>query len=242
MIRIRCIVDPPAAAITLELDGRTLSRAVDLAAVPEASRERVLALAMAELVAVALTPDRPSAPIASIEIEPTAVDPVAPRNLEVLARASALGDGRVLGVGAAYTFRAPPLALQIDAHYDHGSHESVLGRVAIDQAGGGVRLGADVRLGPLQFGPALGLRIGVLRLSGVPASGDIHATHLTGPTGGPFASLGAALAVGDAYVRAGAEIGYLALGLRARVDDRSERVIEIGGPWMTAVVGAGFGW
>jgi hypothetical protein len=81
-----------------------------------------------------------------------------------------------------------------------------------------------------------------MRLSGVPAMDGVEARQLTGPVGGPFASFGAAFAAGDGFVRVGAEMGHLVMDVRARVDDRSMRRVDVSGRWLAAHVGAGFGW
>jgi hypothetical protein len=255
-VRIRCAGEK--AEVTVELDGRRAARTVELAGFPAGSRDRVIALAVAELAAVAVSiavgsparrlgPARPgrALPVKAEErVELTAApEPAATQNLEIAGRLSMLGRGNALfGVGVGYTHLLGPFALTVDAHYDHGEVPSSLGRVAMDMAGGGARVALPARLGPVRFDPAVGFRVGALRLSGIAANRTVDADELTGPAGGPLASLGAALSTGAGFVRIGGEVGYLAFKMRADIDDVTERKIKIRGAWLTAQVGAGFDW
>jgi hypothetical protein len=167
------------------------------------------------------------------------------RRLRALGRRIAVGGVQLTGVGLAREMRLTHrLSWSAEVTYDRGRVDASLGHVSIQGAAGGARLDLTGDLGPVALAAGAGLRLGVANMAGVPrAMASVQKRSLTALFGGPFASLGGSLRLpGGARLGASAEAGYVALGMRARIETAAAGELDLTGWWLAGTLSADVGW
>jgi hypothetical protein len=257
-VRSSCVGE--TAELTVSAAGASRGRAIDLGAEPASTRARVLALAIAEVVAELREPPLPQPkPQASPEIQQDeaprpaqAQSPRAPpeKKTEAEARANAwrwtgIAHARAtasgvaaFGVGTRLARGLGWLDVSVDALADHASPRASIGRVDVDTLTLGVQLLATRRVGAVGVFAGPGARLGVARMSGSPAAPDrARGEAFVSPWGGPMAAIGARVAPRGLVLEASGEIGYALGRVDALVDGARE--IELGGVWGGAQLAVG---
>jgi hypothetical protein len=235
---------------------RVLSRSVELGAWGERSRPRLLAIAVAELVAESRSepppqPVRPPASPPETPPEPADTAPaIAPARLALppsAERAMALGAfavGRKIGrgpleLGAAirFTWDAPgQIGILAELGWERGSTGTPLGKVVGDTVGAAVAATFRPPWNPLGLRLGAGLRAGSARLSGREIAGVSVAGTVSGAWGGPLALAEVVWDAGRWTADFGAEAGLDLSPVRGLVDGGRE--VDLAGPWLAFRVGA----
>lgn len=182
------------------MTGKSVERRVALAQAAPTARARLLALAIAELVAASWSElesnPRPSAPTA---------EPLAPLIAREAARAAiarpfvelaafadthllASGDWLFGGGARAVFWISPRLSLRVDALADYGELSRAAGTVVVTMPSLSAALGASWTRGVLRPGVSLGVRGGYVWMSGVAASAGNVGTGERGAWFGPEAA------------------------------------------------------
>lgn len=234
-----------AAAIEVHdpLTGKTLGRSVSLNEEAPTGRARLLALAIAELIAASWTElesnPRPRVPPAVLVAPPAAREAaraaLAGRSIQLAAvfdtHLMASADW-LFGGGARASVRISRLLfLQVDALADYGQLDRPTGTVGVVMPSGSAALGVS-RWTSAALRPALsvGLRAGYVWMNGVPAGGAAVSAHQQGVWLGPEASLQvSAWASARVHPVVGLTAGAHLLGVRGTVNDG--RDVEAVGLW-----------
>jgi len=253
MVRLR--VDDP-------ITGKSLTREVELDESDVASRSRLIALAVAELVDASWTElesnPRPEVPPAGARPPPAAVEAARkvvqhrrPRQVD-----EDLGVTRMVVVVSRRAFFSESTAQwgggmrlgrdqfthvgwTADVLAEHGETEVSLGKVALDTLTLGGSLYLFRRWSRVTFQLGAGLGLGAARLSGTPyASQYARAGSGVAPWGWPTAIAAIRLRpIGPLVVEASGELGYVVLPMNGNVAGRAE--VTISGPWVGAQLGLG---
>jgi hypothetical protein len=239
------------ARVQTAFAGRAIDRNMDLASTPEAARPRVLAIAVAEGVAV----ERDEAPVRA-EAAPAALDPApadalpapappsdaaAAWRMEVLVHErSALASAQsAWGGGVRLAWDASGIEAAIDARGDRGSASVPLGHVDVSTASLGLSLGLRPRIGNIALRGAATLRGGMRVFAGDP--GDTAKTQsgsFVAASVSPGAELGADLRVGSVLVvGVTGEAGLELVPARAIVNGASQA--SMSGLWVGARASVG---
>jgi hypothetical protein len=251
-VLVRC--DAQRVQLTFEADGRTLRRDVDLEGVAREGRNRLLALAIAELVAASrseLTPEV-AAPIAPA---PAATPASTATAMPTLARddmrrfrlsISATGRGFFAGTGLLggagvrlAKHHAHHLGWLADIDFVHGRGSSALGTVSSDVLSVGTALQFHKSWSRISVQGGVGLRGGAARLGG-DAMGrtDVTASSLWAPWGGAMLAGGASFApTRRLLVELGIEAGYTFLPVRGLITGQDN--ISVEGAWVGLQIGIG---
>lgn len=234
------------------LTGKKLLRLVDLQRHKPAAQPRLLALAIAELVATSWTelitnptPTlEPVGKVAPVEERAAAVRTLEERRwrlaglgwgrMLVVPRAGAIGWGPALGLRASIV---EPFGVVCELDASWATLSTPDGRVDVELFGGGVGAAARWRLGLVELEPGLILRVAHGRLSGVPTTAARAPATFTGPFGGPALTVAAGLSVGPFSVRVGVEGGILVWSLRGL--DAGQPVVSLEGLFGAVRLGVG---
>jgi hypothetical protein len=233
--RLECT--PEGARITVSgvVSDPPLRLEVGLTELAPAARPRLLALALAELIATSR--HEHSQP-------PTAAEPAARPTRISLHVWLALGAVRAaepavlspaLGVGAA--LRLDWFALAADLRVDRGERETSPAQVVLEtlSLGGAPSWRAGGRSWQLLLGP--GLRAGYARMRGEARRADLEGQTLSGFWLGPCLAASFELAFVHRWAaRIGAEAGYVTQTLRGEGDD-ANALLKLAGPWLSLTVG-----
>ena len=260
------IVSCAARTVRLRVDdpitGKSLTREVELDESDVASRSRLIALAVAELVDASWTElesnPRPEVPPAGARPPPAAVEAARrvvkhrrPRQID-----AEVGVTRMMVVVSRRAFFSESTAQwgggmrlgcdefthvgwTADILAEHGETEVSLGKVALDTLTLGGSLYSYRRWSPVTFQLGAGLRLGAARLSGTPyASQSARAGSGIAPWGWPTAIAAVRLRpIGPLVVEVSGEVGYVVLPMNGNVAGRTE--VTISGPWVGAQLGLG---
>lgn len=235
--------------------GKVVQRTIALAQVPEGVRDRLLAVAIAELVVASwaeLGLRRSEAPIVA-ERAPAAVQraalavvrsktPPGEEHAHVLGAFSARrlwsGTGTLLGGGARLHWLWRRVALGLDVTAEKGEPSTSVGSVSVTSIGGGAALLAWVRQERGTLWGGGGGRLALAQLQGNTDLDIVRARSLTAVWGGPMGLCGATLSVNRLVVLAfGLEVGYVTRPVRALVLGDPEVALE--GPWISAHLALG---
>jgi len=229
--------------------GKAVERTVALGQAAPSARARLLALAMAELVAASWSelednPEpkaAPVAPLAPLSAREAARRVVAPRPIELQAVADAqllASRDVVLGGGArGELWVSERLFLRFDALFLYGEPSRATGSVALTMPSASGALGASLGSGWLQPRVSLGVRAGYAWMNGIAASAATTGDHQRGFWGGP--ELGFELAAWSharVHPVLGLSLGAHLFGVRGSVDEG--RDIKATGLWSGLSLGA----
>jgi hypothetical protein len=224
---------------------------VELQDTARGARERLVALAVSELVAQserARRAEQERAPLPAVvtakPLETARSQPPPPNarrspgEVSAAASAAAVGEPRALLWGASIgaRFRVGDRAtLLLDGHFERGGDQLSLAEVRWLSLSG--LLGAALRTsaGPLELSAGLGLRAGWLSLAASAQAPD-EGGSFTAPWAGVALPLRAALATGSVRPFLGVEGGYVTLPVRGTVNDGGV-LVEHRGAWLTASLG-----
>lgn len=248
-LQLRC----DGALVTVELTRSSGERypvqgLVELGETARGERERLVALAVTELLAQAeRTPSAARAPVVRPPLErrpprPPVAPPAPRRAVELFAAAS----GGVAGseqtsvwggaLGARLGFER--WALLLDTRFERGDQSLVLANVRWSSLSGFVGATVAARSTFHELSAGLGVRAGWLSLSGR-ADPPHLGSSMTAPWAGVALPLRAALLTGSrARPFIGLEGGYVLLPVHGLVDDGTA-LLSQRGPWLTASVGLG---
>jgi hypothetical protein len=246
----------PAASVRLACAGERVSIDVaapashadlDLAGAEEATRLRLLALTITEL----LSPAAPAAPPATTRVDEKGADltarapaPPPARRFALFAETSARRMGKPaawlggVGLGASLGI-ADFAALALDLRVETGEASTSLARVDWRQlvVTAAVPLGVTGARWALHAAP--GWSVGFARLSGHPSAADARGGVVTGAWSGPSLALRARRTLGRAaFVAVEAAGGAVTRRVVGLVDGQST-LFEIDGPWAMAGLAAG---
>jgi hypothetical protein len=240
------VVDPRKAA--------PLRSEIELAKTPANARTRLLALALAELIATSRmtgsAAGSASTPASETETESESASGSRasalvsfPYRLWVgagLARAGSpgttlygadVGGSRVLGSFA--------LDAQLDARWGAASLDQ--GEVTVQSFAASLAIAPVLAAGPVQLQVGPGLRAGYLRLAATPRSTDRRGDSLAGVWFGPIAAAAVQLALFEpGMLRLGVEAGYAVHSVAGRdVDD--SRLLDLRGAWFSTTLAFALG-
>jgi hypothetical protein len=176
---------------------KSVERSVALAQAAPAARARLLALAIAELVAASwseleINPEPkapPAAPLAPVDVREAARKVVAPRQIEVAAVADAhllasrdwlLGGGVRTEIGV-----SPRLFLRFDALTHHAELSRATGTIALTMPSLSGALGVSLGAGAFRPRLSLGARAGYVWMSGVAGASTTTGSREEGAWAGP---------------------------------------------------------
>jgi hypothetical protein len=227
---------------------RAMSRTLDVSSTPLPARNRLTAIAAAELAASLWTFAPPPyvaaapAPVASVSAAPT------PLPSPLALRFAAFGDVRTFtndsgtpavggGIGLAVQ-RQAPWGLAVDAVADQMSRDLSLGRATVLLLSARPMVTLGFQLAVVSVTVGAGARVGTARVSGQTQATDVRASTWWGFWGGPTV---AAMADTNITKRISAaiqaELGWSLNEIVAR--ESGMRALFIGGPWIAAQVGVG---
>ena len=230
--------------------GKSLGRAVSLTEAPENGRARLLALAVAELVAASWSelqtnpkPRAPAAtPLAPDAAREAARAAVAERSIELAAAIDvhllASRDWLFGGGARAAVWISPSFFARFDALVDYAELTRAAGSVAVLMPSVSVALGMSGWMGPsLRPAISLGLRAGYVRMNGIADGTLATPSHRQGVWLGPEVALQVtALARARIHPVLGVSAGVHVVGVRGTVN--VGRDVEAAGLWggITAAV------
>ena len=252
MTRVTATCQPQVAQLEVNdpTTGKSLGRAVSLMEAPENGRARLLALAVAELVAASWSelqtnpkPRAPAAtPLASDAAREAARAAVADRSIELGAAIDAhllASRDWLFGGGArAAVWISPLVFARFDALADYAELTRAGGTVAVLMPSVSAALGLSGWLGP-SLRPALcaGLRAGYVRMNGIADGTTATPAHQQGIWLGPEIALQlTALARARIHPVLGVSAGVHLVGVRGTVNGGHD--VEAVGVWggITAAV------
>lgn len=260
-VRITCEGSLVRIAVDDRLSGKLLSRRIDLARESPASRPRLLALSVVELVTASwleLRMRSSTTPAfdarASDDARRTAAASVSRR-----VPLPAAPDGwwwAMSGVGRRFSQPFPQtlglaiaaerpvwhgLSLRGDLGLDVGSDEVSLGRVRALLASSGLAAVVTLELGRVGLQAGAGVRGGAVQLAGTPAAGAIGvvAESPIRTWGGPFITLATRVRVASSIAaHVGVESGIVAWSVAGLAGGRPETSLD--GAWVAVVAGIAF--
>ena len=192
-----CSAESAALRVVDPTTGKSLERSVGLSQAAPTARARLLALAIAELVAASWSelesnPEPkapPTAPLAPPAAREAARGAIAPRRVELAAVADAhllASRDLLLGGGArteAWISQAFFLRFDALAHYAELSRAA--GTIAVTMPSLSSALGVCLQASPLRPSVSLGARVGYAWMNGVPSDGTTTGTRQQGAWVGP---------------------------------------------------------
>ncbi len=259
--RVRAACDNGWISLYLDdpITGKTLRRRIDLLRVAIPARGRLLALAIAELVAASwieleATP-QPSVPLVDQTASPAVVDAARDSvdrqqsRARSRRRATRRWELGVFGAGGVVNNTGPALgggigisyqlvswfSLMASASHVFASTRTSLGDIRLHASSVGVFARAGVYFGGPQLAGGLGGRFGYAWLTG-DAMGEVtESLGLAGAWGGPAATLSLTLPLGE-RLAAGVtgEVGWVTLPVVGRSQDKE---FGMDGVWATAFAG-----
>jgi len=236
--RLECLPDGARITVAGVASDPPLRLEVGFAELAPAARPRLLALALAELIATSRH---------ERQQPPTAAEPAARPKAIGLQFWLALGAVRAaepavlspaLGIGAA--LRLDWLALAADLRVDRGERETSPAQIVLETLSLGVAPSwrAGGRSWQLLLGP--GLRAGYARMRGEARTTGLEGQTLSGLWLGPCLAASFQLAFARRWAaRIGAEAGYVTQRLRGEGGD-TNALLELAGPWLSLT--AGLSW
>jgi hypothetical protein len=266
-VRVQCVGHRAIISVFDPLTEKSLARAIELDTVAAPSRSRLLALAVAELVAaswieldtnlapVAMGPPPASEPLSADAARASAVD--AARRVARGPREGMAPSWRALGFVSGLWFPLDPsplagvgigvgvdpyasIGIDVDAMVLHGSSAFALGTVSSDLvcAGAAIRLTHSLGRVVVHGGP--GIRAGYARLGGTPLSAALASGHtVSGGWAAPTVAIGASYAPGRHFLLDGTvEAGDVVVPVRGSIDGVGE--IGVHGALLGMRVGAGW--
>jgi hypothetical protein len=230
------------------LTNKTLLRALKTRDLTASAPERFAALALVELVEASWselllpTPTVSAAPLTKTSTRAVEEQLGRPRvRLGVHGSARYFpGAALVLGGGAlmAHVRLVGPLGLRLEGGAETGSLRTSFGRIEGDVLGAAGFVVAHLELGRWLLGGGAGFRCGAARLIGRPDDATVvEGRTLSAALGGPSVLGEVALGLGPVDVSFALEAGWAIWRLEARADGAS--VSSVGGPWVSALLGAG---
>jgi hypothetical protein len=230
---------------------KQLQRIVSLYDATSLARARLLALAIAELVAASWEEleSNPQPKVAAIPPPPVGMRALVRHHIERSPRivADAVGEARLLAAHRVWLFgggvRASvrlgdAVALRIDALADLGEASRSPGRVSLKVFGGAVALAWGVDWDWLYILPWTGVRGGYAHLEGVPAVGATGHVQ-DGPWLGPVVGLEFVIGPhGAVHATVALSAGAGLLGVRGQVDGGDN--VDVLGAWSAVTLGIGF--
>lgn len=233
---------------------RRLERTLALSDATPNAQPRLLALAIAELVAANQENfARRSAPVERVAVgvpviptsqpsEPAAPLPRAALDAIGVLRLLPRSGFSLLGVGARGVLSlARPLKLWLESTVEWGKPSRLTGHVNVESLGGAFGLGWSYEMTEASLMPWLGARVGVARLSGEPrpSSAALGRTQ-SGPWLGPELGLTATLFPrAPAHATLALSTGVALLGVEGNVS--RDRDVSVLGPWAACAIGIGIG-
>jgi hypothetical protein len=212
------------------------------------ARPRLLALAVAELIATSRL-EHTNLPEPQPDAASSASEPSAARPTTELPTAIWLGVGVLRGyrpavwaptlaLGAAHSFGR--LALAADLEFDWASQSSTLAQVGARSLGLGLAPQLQLLAGQLEWFVGLGARVAYVWLSADSRSADLTGATLSGLVITPTMHSALQLRIGErGFVRLGIELGYVVKTLRG-LDAERAGLFEARGLRAVGLVGAGF--
>jgi hypothetical protein len=252
-VDVRLVCD--GARVAVELRDRALGRSwradVDLAATPEATRLRLLVLAVTEQwslerapAATATTPP-PSASPAGVPVVAASPSPPAPPQWRLDARAVARRAGTPglwlggAGVGVERGL-GRHLGLALDVAAEAGEVSTSVARVDVREVVASASLRATATAGRWSLGAGPGFNVGLASLAGTPFAAGATGGTLDAAWAGPTLGARARVALGRGIsVVADVGGGYTTRRVTGLVDDRAT-LLQLGGPWLALGLGAGW--
>ena len=192
-----CSADSAKLRVVDPTTGKSLERSVAVSQAAATARARLLALAIAELVAASWSelesnPELkapPAAPLAPAAAREAARGAIAPRLIELAAVADAhllASRDVILGGGArAEIWISPAFFLRFDALAHHAELSRPSGTIALTMPSMSSALGACFCAGSLRPSVSLGARLGYAWMNGVPGDGATSGTRQAGVWAGP---------------------------------------------------------
>jgi hypothetical protein len=192
-----CSADSAKLRVVDPTTGKSLERSVALSQAAATARARLLALAIAELVAASWSelesnPEPkapPVAPLAPVAAREAARGAIAPRRIELAAVAGAhllASRDLLLGGGArAEIWISPTFFLRFDALANYAQLSRATGTIALTMPSLSSALGACLCARSLRPSVSLGARAGYAWMSGVPGDGATSGTRQEGAWVGP---------------------------------------------------------
>jgi len=241
--------------------GKSLARRIEPAALAPSARERLLALAIAELVSASWTelewnPEpavEPAGPRATPEVRQAALEVVriraplpAPKSS---LRVAAVLDGRsfpsgpdlLLGGGVRLAQdRGSHLTLCIDVLVDRGTAQVPIGEVAVDTVTASARVQLEQRFALVALHAGAGLRAGWAQLEGRTQSPQVMSGSVAGPSGGVLGAAGARLGIARRLsLEVVGEGGWVLFPITGRVGGVGSHDVALDGAWVGAQLAVG---
>jgi hypothetical protein len=244
-VRMACADGKLELHVDDPVTGKTVERAIALDQVAPAARDRLIALAIAELVGaswgeLALHPQpvvEPMGARAPPAVRAAVLETVRhPLRIEAVGQVRALPNGPdlMLGGGVRIGERRGNWAWSIDVIADHGETATPLGDVTVDA----ISAGASLLWTRHAFALGAGLRGGPGWLAGTPSMRSVAGGTVAGAWGGPFASAGAQLEIRRVLaVELTGEGGWSLMSITGRVAGASD--VALDGPWLGVQLGVG---
>jgi hypothetical protein len=240
---VTCTPDTSLAQVRVasSLNGKVVERTVDCSALGKGASARLLALNIAELVAVVVrTEEEPSTAVEPPAIASEAAE--APQTVRLLAvglgEGFFQGTGLLAGGGARFVHQPSVLGWGLGLYAEHGSAALSLGRVQVDAFSGDLL--AMLRAQGSTIGGFLGLgaRAGAVRFIGVPSDPTaVGALTLWSFWGGPAAAGGLTFNLGPrliAELRLQGGVAFAQFGARV-----ARQPVYLAGPWVGLDAGLG---
>lgn len=227
---IRCAGDTAHLTVTSGANHFATERTVPLAGMSTVGRARLLAVAVAEMLASTPAPATEDGPTPAMPVE--ALPPPPPPSKTPARELWAALGGEAAGAPT-HLAAAAELGLAFvstrwvwggDARASAGSQAASLGSVSSRALSLGARVGANATRAPWRVQAGLGVRAGCVWMSGHPRQPDlVRGSAVALPFAGPFGWASAAWLV-NAHWRVGAAVDVAAYALRAAglVDERPE--------------------
>jgi hypothetical protein len=233
------------------LTNKVLVRSLKTSDLTTSAPERFAALALAELVEASWSELLlPTPTVGPPPVTETSTRAVAQQLGRPRVRLGAVGGLRVLpgaalllggASGVAHVRLLGPLGLRVDVGAETGSVRTAVGRIVSTVVGAGGFVTAHAELGRLLLGGGAGVRAGAATLVGRPdVPTEVEGRTVSGALGGPAVLGEASLGLGPIDLSVLLEAGWAVWRLDARADGAS--VAAVGGPWVSAQLGAGVRW
>ncbi|HEX4513377.1 MAG TPA: hypothetical protein VH054_07570 [Polyangiaceae bacterium] len=248
-VTVSCNDDRVVLRVVDAVTGKSLEREIAASALAERSKARLLALAIVELVSASwvelvVTPDPvvpPAAPRASDVVRRRVIERVRARvpalrtaesdlRAELVVRLVDGGLGPLAGGGLVFTHDVALARFRAEVDALAGSSSRPLGVVNATIVGGAVAAMIAPRAGVMSFEAGAGFRASGVWLVGAPGPTAASGGSVTGMLGGPFASLGAAVAARWFSAALRVEAGWAVVGVRGLVDGASP--VDVAGGWI----------
>jgi hypothetical protein len=247
-VRLTCSADQIDIQVTDELTSSASRSQLNLGGVPEATRLRLLALTITELVAVSWREPRaapPRSPPPTLGEGPAPSAPPWPA-IRVFGATTLRRMGRpgtwLIGAGAGGEYALHRwLAVALDLRVEGGDTDIAVAAVGwrAVSATAAVALGGDSGA-RFSLTASPGLTVAAVRLSAAGNSPDAHGAVLDGVWAGPTLSVRARYRIGrSAFAQLEASGGVVTRGIVGLLNGTSP-LVQVQGPWALAGAGAGF--